>query len=140
MSGGGGDGGTHAPEMDAQLLARLPDAAKLNILRQLGQQAAGISAMPRQQQHPHHQPRATPAAFAATGGDVPQLLAGRSLVGGLAIVDGFLTTAEVQASSFRLNTSFKLSLHRPYLRADPSLPRLPLSAAGRPSRGGACAG
>lgn len=82
--------------MDPALLAALPDAAKLGILRHLGQAAAPpgqpIAGLPGAE---------APAASNGRGGDAdagatPPLLAGRRMTEGLAIVDGFLTTGEVQ--------------------------------------------
>lgn len=75
--------------MDPMLLAALPDAAKLGILRHLGRAAAPPSAE-------------VAAVHDGSGGgdadaDVTQpLLVGRSMAGGLAIVDGFLDAGEVQ--------------------------------------------
>lgn len=79
-----------AAGMDPQLLALLPDAAKLGILRHLsrGQPAAPPADNGQQQD----QPQQTPALLA----ELPPAVAGRSLQGGLAIVDGFLDEAEVK--------------------------------------------
>ena len=72
-----------AAGMDPELLARLPDAAKLSIIRHLGmqqQQAAAGTDPPAGAERP------------------PPLLAGRHLQGGLAIVDGFFLPAAVEAA------------------------------------------
>lgn len=76
--------------MDPQLLARLPDAAKLGILRHLsgGQPAAPPAGKGQQQDQPQQTPALPP--------ELPKAVVGRSLEGGLAIVDSFLDQAEVK--------------------------------------------
>lgn len=70
--------------MDPQLLALLPDAAKLGILRHLaGGQPAAAPANGQQQAQ-------------AQQAKLPPAMAGRALEGGLAIVDSFLDRAEVE--------------------------------------------
>ncbi|KAL4430803.1 hypothetical protein ABPG75_006059 [Micractinium tetrahymenae] len=102
--------------MDPALLARLPDAAKLGILRHLGagrtssstpalspQQPADTVAQPPGASPspaaaaPQHEQQAE-AANAAAGSSAPALVQRRRLEGGLAVLDGFLDTDEVEAA------------------------------------------
>ncbi len=76
--------------MDPQLLALLPDAAKLGILRHLsgGQPAAPpASSQQQKQQGPRRQQQHA---------SVLPAVAGRTLEGGLAVIDGFLDCDEVE--------------------------------------------
>ncbi|KAI7838991.1 hypothetical protein COHA_007231 [Chlorella ohadii] len=78
--------------MDPQLLALLPDAAKLGILRHLsgGQPAAPpASSQQQKQQGPRRQQQHA---------SVLPAVAGRTLEGGLAVIDGFLDCDEVEAA------------------------------------------
>lgn len=89
--------------MDPGLLSLLPDAAKLTILRQLGQLDVADHREKRLQHDLQEEPAAglrsaIPAAGSSCPGTVPPLLAHCKLTGGLAIVDGFLSTAEVKVS------------------------------------------
>jgi hypothetical protein len=92
-------------QMDPHLLSRLPDAAKLSVLRQLGQlhldskQRDASTTDPRQpQEHRERPPPAAANSSAAQRAPLPSLLAGRQLVGGLAAIDGFINSGKVKAA------------------------------------------
>jgi hypothetical protein len=82
--------------MDPQLLASLPDAAKLSILRMLGHpKASSAIASHHQQQKQQHAEAATNSSDAAP---VAPLLAGRTMAGGVLVADGFLSEADILAA------------------------------------------
>ena len=90
--------------MDPHLLSRLPDAAKLSVLRQLGQlhldskQRDALTTDLQQQREHWERPPPAAAKGSAARPAPPPLLAGRQLVGGLAVVDGFIDSAAVNAA------------------------------------------
>ena len=95
--------------MDPKLLALLPDAAKLGILRHLGsaQQAQNqqqqaqppppppLPPPPQHQQQRRRQQPAGPQLCDRETGLLPAVV-GRSLAGGLAVIDGFMQRGEVE--------------------------------------------
>jgi hypothetical protein len=90
--------------MDPHLLSRLPDDAKLSVLRQLGQlhldskQRDALTTDLQQQREHWERPPPAAANGSAARPAPPPLLAGRQLVGGLAVVDGFIDSAAVNAA------------------------------------------